>query len=131
MSVDVSDKWIPIRGGVFIGMEWVADSNSKTEFEFQDPQGWHFCGSRQHNEGIHNGQVLGTTWDYGVLSWTFARDHSHDYEWKHRYTLYTQEEYRNVLSNTYAHLREEYLGGDPIHHWFNPMIYATYTYSKK
>lgn len=128
VSVDVSDKKIPVKGGVFISMEWVSDSNNKLQFAFDDPKAWHYCGSKDHRDKYHNGQVLGTTWGYGVLSKTFIRDHSHNYEWRYRESPFTNDRF-NALDRLQNKIHPGYYPNQE-HHWYNPMIYATYIYYK-
>jgi hypothetical protein len=126
VSVNLSDRKIDIKGGVFISMEWVRDSNSTERFPFQDPLAWHFCGSTNHSDRFHNGQVLGTTWGYGVLSKTFIRDHSNSFEWRYSKSPFSNDRH-TILDKLYNRIHPGYYP-NAEHHWYNPMIYATYTY---
>ncbi len=128
IRVNMRDKKIPVKGGLFISMEWISDSNSREQFKFDDPQAWHYCGSTDHSDKYHNGQVLGTTWDYGVLSKTFIRDRSHNYEWQYRESPFSNDRF-----NDFDRLQNKIRPGhypNQEHHWYIPMIYATYIYYK-
>jgi len=111
ISVDLSQRRIPIKDGIFISMEWIPDHGNNEEKWYQKKLAEYYnAGSR---DNYFNGPVLGMTWSYGVQSRTFTSEkNSHD-EW----------EYIRPIGKRRGPIR--------VSHWINPMIYATYTYTKK
>ncbi len=123
IRIDVSDKRIPIMGGVFVGVEWIAEGNTDELFTFNSSGWWRRGGIKLPDaptspsgyplEIGFRGQVMGSTWDYGRINRTFEK-YKDDDKWNYaeigapkRYGLFDRG------------------------HWWNPMIYCTYTYSKK
>ncbi len=113
IRVDVSDKRIPIMGGVFVGVEWIAEGNTDEIFALDQPAMFKWSTGRFNDQSGFRGQVIGSTWDYGRLNRTFDKDKSSG-KWSYweigapkRWDVFTRG------------------------HWWNPMIYCTYTYSKK
>ena len=112
VSADLTDKFIQIRGGVFVSVEWVI--GERNEFLAFDIPNWrtnHYSGEDSLRQSF-NGQVLGLDWqDHPAIV------------------------YRRYASHKFAHKDEEkwYLtlplkGGRKGNSTIAPMIYYTYTY---
>jgi len=114
VSTDLGKKRIAIHDGIFVSVEWVQDYGNNDEILYQKnyPPNY-IAGSVNH---IFNGQVLGLTQDYGLqqLQYISYKDH---------HNLWNSENPVMSMDSKNAGMR--------INHWFNPMIYATYTCAKK
>ena len=113
VNIDVSDMGILINGGVFISIKWICDSNTSFNYKYNSHAPWHYSSTTfiSYDDDEYNGQVLGTTWDYGILSRTFVKGRL-DSDW--RYLGSPIDRKKNVWYGS-------------RNHWFNPMIYAKYT----
>ncbi len=125
IRVDVSEKRIPIMGGVFVGVEWIAEGNTDEIFTFDPSVTWQWrrggfkipgspiLANGFPSEAGFRAQVMGSTWDYGRINRTFEKYKDND-KWG----------YLDMAAPKRV---------DMFHrgHWWNPMIYCTYTYSKK
>lgn len=112
VKVDLSSKNIRLGKGVFLSMEWVLDFGNSEEPVYQkDFQKYYVAGSEEiMQRHLINGQVLGLTWGYGIQGLMFHKNHD---EW-----------YPVSLITPNRHLLYTSM------HGINPMIYATYSYSK-
>jgi hypothetical protein len=73
VKVDLSNKWIPVNGGLFVSIEWISGfgNNEKKLQSSINPE-----------VNSYNGQVLGLTSDYGRESITYSRKPFHK-EWEY------------------------------------------------
>jgi carboxypeptidase-like protein len=109
VSIDLSNKQIPVKDGIFISVEWIHDKENDERSWHKELSGCYSAGSQDNN---FNGMVLGLSWLYETQSLFF-------------------------LSYKKTHDRWNYVeifGGKPYSHNFkypiNPMIYCTYNYVK-
>lgn len=114
VRVDVSDRRIPTEGGLFIGVEWMAKGNSPKEYAYDPTRNWYIAHPTTLDKADHKGQVLGTTWGYGRTDRTFYKYKGTD-KWEYWGAVPPKRTLRIA----------------PVRHWFNAMIYSTYTYNKR
>ena len=114
VKADLSSRRIPVHDGIFISVEWVQDYGNSDDMLVQQvyPQ-YYIAGS---NNKRFNGQVLGLTTDYGLQQLHFISNRDHHELWDF------QDPIMGADSKKF---------GSRIRRWYNPMIYATYTYVKR
>ena len=115
VTADLSDKFIQVKGGVFVSVEWSLNYSSNYFT-------WDIKGASNYYSGddslrtVYNGQVLG-------LAWGSSR---------------RPIVYRRYAHNIYEHKNEDQwfltyplMGGRRFKEWITPMIHLTYTYFEK
>jgi hypothetical protein len=112
VKVDFSDRRILVKDILIVSVEWLeGNGNDDTPWQREDKRHPLWSTSSYIN---HNGQVLGSTNDYGMTDLTFTTKAGNLKEW-----CYSMNPGRKVRR-----------GGMRFSHQWNPMIYCTYTYSK-
>ncbi len=121
VRVDISDKLIPVKNGLFVSVEWLAGyGNDPRKIQMSNLKPYWVGGSLSKGwelgKGYYNGQVLGLTFKYGIQPIDYAN--------------FEQDDGTRKLFNTESPYFNK---GSWLHRnrWVNPMIYCTYNYTNK
>ena len=113
LSADLSDKLIPLKGGVFVSVEWVPGyGNDYIPWPMKTHN--YYSGADSLRE-YYNGQVLGLTWLAGPEPKVYRRYARNIFE-------------KNDAGKWYLTHPHE---GHRLGQWITPMIYFTYTYMQR
>ena len=113
VSADLSDKWIPVHGGVYVSVEWVPGYGN--DYIPWPVNGNNYYSGEDSLKGFYNGQVLGLTWIAGPKPIVYRR--------------YARDVFEKDKKNAGKwYLTPPHSGGHRMGQWITPMIYFSYTY---
>lgn len=116
VTADLSERYILVKGGVYIGVEWASGyENDYFPIPLKPSATNYYAGNDSLRE-VYNGQVLGLTWLSEAKPIVYRK--------------YARNIYENKDADKWF-LAPPLRGGHRMSQWICPMIYYIYTYIDK